>query len=59
MKPEQIEVQSGEFAQIWKDANHQRSEELTGWLKQLLESRRKADRPAPASFPPGRIPATG
>ena len=58
MKREEIEVQPDDFAEVWKDAQLQRSEELSTWLKQLW-SRRQADRPKTAPSPAGRILATG
>jgi len=59
MKPEQIEVQTDDFAQIWKDAHLQRSEDIGVWLKQLFQRRRQADKRTPVSPAAGRILATG
>jgi hypothetical protein len=59
MKPEQIEVQTDDFAQIWKDAQLQRSQDLGVWLKQFFQSRRQADQRTAVSSPTGRILATG
>jgi hypothetical protein len=58
MKPEKIETYADDFAQVWKDAHLQRSEDLGVWLKELFEKRRQADRLAPVSSAPGRILAT-
>jgi hypothetical protein len=59
MKPDKIDIQPNDFAEVWKDAQLQRSEELGAWLKQLFRRRWQLDRPRPASSPPGRILATG
>jgi hypothetical protein len=59
MKPEKIDIRPDDFAEVWKDAQLQRSEELGAWLKQLFGRRWQLDRPRPASSPPGRFLATG
>jgi hypothetical protein len=59
MKPEQIEVQTDDFARIWKVAHLQRSEDISVWLKQLFQKRRQVDKRTPVSPAAGRILATG
>jgi lipopolysaccharide biosynthesis regulator YciM len=59
MKPEQVDVQPDDFAEVWKAAHQQRSEDLNLWLKQLFRRRLEADRPAPVASPSGRILAAG
>jgi len=59
MKPEQIEVQTGDFAQIWKGAHLQRAEDFGVWLKQLFQKRQQAGQRTPVSPASGRILATG
>jgi hypothetical protein len=59
MKPEPIDVEPDDFAQVWQAAQLQRSEEFSGWLKQLFRRRRQADRPVPVASPTGRILAAG
>jgi len=59
MKPEKIDIQPDDFAEVWKGAQLQRSEELGAWFKQLFAQRRQLDRPARVSSAPGRILATG
>jgi hypothetical protein len=64
MKPEPTEIERDDFAQddfsqVWQAAQLQRSEEFSGWLKQLFRRRRQADRPVPVASPTGRILAAG
>jgi hypothetical protein len=54
-RPAEIEVQSDDVAQIWKDAHVQRAEDLSTWLKQFFRRRSDAHRPEVALGPPGRI----
>jgi hypothetical protein len=59
MKPEPIDVEPDDFAQVWQAAQLQRSEEFSAWLKQLFRRRRQAERPKQVAAPAGRILATG
>ena len=59
MKPEPIDVEPDDLAQVWQAAQLQRSEEFSAWLKRLFRHRRRAGRPAPVASTTGRILATG
>jgi hypothetical protein len=55
--PEQVEVQSDDVAQVWKDAHLQRAEDLSNWLKLFFRRRPRADGPNGNFASPGRVVA--
>jgi hypothetical protein len=54
MKPE-IDVQSDDVAQVWKDANLRRDEDLGIWLKQFFRRRSLRSWPTATSTQAGRV----
>jgi hypothetical protein len=54
---EQIEVQSDDVAQVWKDAHRQRAEDLSIWLKHFSWRLPEPDRPNGNFASPGRVVA--
>jgi hypothetical protein len=55
--PEQVEVESDDVAQVWKDAHLRRAEDVSIWLKQFFRRRAEADRPNGNFVAPGRVVA--